>query len=57
MQIVLQVGEPEQFLQLPENWPKCGNYLPPVMHVNSLGNNPQPSEIFLAAKIDVITLE
>ncbi|XP_065224738.1 uncharacterized protein LOC135848700 [Planococcus citri] len=30
MQIVLQVGEPEQFPQVPGDWPKCGNYLPPV---------------------------
>ncbi|XP_065224732.1 uncharacterized protein LOC135848699 [Planococcus citri] len=30
MQFVIQVGEPKDFPELPEDWPKCGDYLPPV---------------------------
>ncbi|XP_065224731.1 uncharacterized protein LOC135848697 [Planococcus citri] len=32
MVIVLQVGEFDEMLPIPANWPKCGNYLPPEVN-------------------------
>ncbi|XP_065222677.1 uncharacterized protein LOC135847170 [Planococcus citri] len=30
MVVIIQVGEPNEMIPVPEGWPKCGNYLPPV---------------------------
>lgn len=35
MQLVLQVGETEEMIKAPENFPKCGNFQPNVVEINS----------------------